>query len=211
MAEEAIKAVVMRNQFYRDSYRRVLLVLLLSVILNLGLGGVLYYMVSNPPKPQYFATSINGRITPLSPLDQPNQSDSAILQWANLAAISAYSYNFVNYRQELQAASGFFTPKGWQDFLKALQDSNTLDAVRAKKLIVSAVATQAPIILVKGILDGRYAWRVQMRLLATFQSASEFQQQSIIVTMLITRVSTLNNPRGIGIQQFIAQPATGGQ
>lgn len=210
MAEDALTAVVLRNNFYRDGQRKMILVLLVSMIANFLLAAILVYIITHPPAPKYFATSINGRITPLFPLNEPNQSDSAVLQWANQAAIAAFTYNFVNYRSELQASSGFFTADGWDQFLTALQQSNNLDAVKAKKLIVSAVATRAPIILQKGILNERYAWRVQMPILVTYQSASEFSQQNNVVTMLITRVSTLNSPRGIGISQFVVGPASGG-
>jgi len=210
MAEDALTSVVLRNNFYRDGQRKMILILLVSMIANFVLASMLVYLVTHPPAPKYFATSINGRITPLFPLNEPNQSDSAVLQWANQAAIAAFTYNFVNYRTELQASSGFFTADGWDQFLNALQQSNNLDAVKAKKLIVSAVATRAPIILQKGLLNGTYAWRVQMPILVTYQSASEFSQQNNVVTMLITRVSTLNSPRGIGISQFVVGPASGG-
>ena len=209
MAGEALETVVIRNEFYRHSYHRVLLALLMALIVNFALGGVLVYLLTHPPQPKYFATSINGRITPLTPLNVPNQSESAVLQWANQAAVAAYTYNFVNYRQELQAASEFFTPDGWRDFQNALSSSNNLASVRAKKLVVSAVATRAPIVLQKGRLGDRYAWRVQMPILVTFQSASEFSQQRNVVTMLITRISSLNSPRGIGIAQFVVEPASG--
>ncbi len=210
MAEDALTAVALRNQFYKDSQRKVILALLIAILANFILGFMLVYVLTHPPAPKYFATSINGRITPLFPLDEPNQSDSAVLQWANQAAIASFTYNFVNYRDELQASSGFFTADGWTQFLNALQQSNNLDAVKAKKLIVSAVATRAPIILQKGVLNGVYSWRVQMPILVTYQSASEFTQQNNVVTMLITRVSTLNSPRGIGIEQFVVGPASGG-
>ena len=210
MAEDALTAVTLRNNFYRDGQRKMILVLLVSMAANFVLASTLVYVFTHPPAPQYFATSINGRITPLFPLNEPNQSDSAVLQWANQAAIAAFSYNFVNYRNELQASSGFFTSEGWRQFLGALQESNNLEAVKAKKLIVSAVATRAPIILQKGLLNGRYAWRIQMPILVTYQSASEFSQQNNVVTMLITRVSTLNSPRGVGIAQFVVGPAGGG-
>lgn len=210
MAEDALAVVTLRNEFYKDSQRKVILALLIAILINVVLGSLLVYMITHPPAPKYFATSINGRITPLFPLNEPNQSDSAVLQWANQAAIAAFTYNFVNYRDELQASSGFFTAEGWDQFLNALQQSNNLDAVKAKKLIVSAVATRAPIILQKGPLNGVYSWRVQMPILVTYQSASEFTQQNNVVTMLITRVSTLNSPRGIGISQFVVGPATGG-
>lgn len=210
MPEDALIAVAMRNNFYRDGQRKVMVVLLFSILCNLVLAGILTYVITHPPAPKYFATSISGRITPLFSLDEPNQSDSAVLQWANQAAIAAFSYNFVNYRTELQASSGFFTAEGWDQFLKALDESNNLVAVKAKKLIVSAVATKAPVILQKGLLNGVYAWRVQMPLLVTYQSASEFSQQNNVVTILISRVSTLNSPRGIGISQFVVGPAGGG-
>ncbi|KTC82365.1 type IVB secretion system apparatus protein IcmL/DotI [Legionella sp. PATHC035] len=210
MAEDSLTVVALRNKFYKDSQRKVMLALLIALIINIVLAALLVYMITHPPAPKYFATSINGRITPLFPLNEPNQSDSAVLQWANQAAIAAFTYNFVNYRDELQASSGFFTPEGWDQFLSALQQSNNLDAVKAKKLIVSAVATRAPIILQKGVLNGNFSWRVQMPILVTYQSASEFTQQNNVVTMLITRVSTLNSPRGIGISQFVVGPATGG-
>jgi intracellular multiplication protein IcmL len=210
MADDALEQVNLRNQFYKDKHVTILLVLLLSIIVNIILGVSMFYIFTHPPAPRYFATSINGRITPLFPLNEPNQSDSAVLQWANQAAIAAFTYNFVNYRDELQASSGFFTPEGWDQFLSALQNSNNLDAVKAKKLIVSAVATRAPVILQKGVLNGSFSWRVQMPILVTYQSASEFTQQNNVVTMLISRVSTLNSPRGIGISQFVVGPASGG-
>lgn len=210
MAEDALNVVAMRNNFYRDGQRRLVTGLLITLAVNIIMAILLYYVITHPPAPTYFATSISGRITPLYPLDQPNQSDSAVLQWANQAAIASFTYNFVNYRDELQSASGFFTSNGWQQFLDALQQSNNLEAVKAKKLIVSAVATRAPIILQKGMLNGRYSWRIQMPLLVTYQSASEFSQQNNVVTMLITRISTLNSPRGIGISQFVVGPASGG-
>lgn len=210
MAEDALAVVALRNDFYRDSYRKVMIILLISVLLNVGLGGILYYLVSHPPMPKYFATSINGRITPIVAMNEPNQSDSAIAQWANQAAIASFTYNFVNYRAELESASEFFTAEGWQTFMQALESSNNLAAVQTKKLIVSAVATGAPVILQKGELNGRYSWRVQMPLLATYQSASQFTQSNYVVTMLIQRVSTLNNPRGIGISQIIVGPSGGG-
>jgi intracellular multiplication protein IcmL len=209
MAEDMIEKVLLRNEYYRDGQRRIVIALMVSLMINVLMSLLLGYIFTHPPMPKYFATSVNGRITPLFPLDEPNQSDSAVLQWANQAAIASFTYNFVNYREELQASSGFFTAEGWQQFLDALQQSNNLAAVQAKKLIVSAVATRAPIILQKGILNGRFSWRVQMPILVTYQSASEFTQQNNVVTILITRVSTLNSPRGIGIAQFVVAPATG--
>lgn len=210
MVEDALTKVALRNSFYRDGQRKIMFVLLISMLGNFILCASIAYILTHPPAPKYFATSINGRITPLVALNMPNQADSAILQWSNQAAIAAFTYNFVNYRTELVAASGFFTEEGWAQFINALGSSNNLDAVKAKKLVVSAVATSSPVILQKGVLNGRYSWRIQMPILVTYQSASEFSQQNLNVTMLVTRVDTLNSPRGIGIAQFISAPSGSG-
>ncbi|MGE3919446.1 MAG: type IVB secretion system apparatus protein IcmL/DotI [Gammaproteobacteria bacterium] len=204
MADDALELVRLRNDFYRDNYRKIVGILLFAIVIVFILAGALVYQISHPPTPKYFATDIQGRMIRLTPLDQPNLSQSALLQWANLAAVAAFTYNFVNYRQELEAASEFFTPDGWQNFISELQSSNNLKAVIDKKLVVSAVATGAPVILQQGVLDGRYAWRVQMPILVSYQSASQITQQNLVVTMLIIRISTLNSARGIGIEQFVA-------
>ncbi len=201
--------VVTRNEYYRDGFHKIFLSLLVSVILNLLSAYSVYYVYQHPPEPVYFATSVNGRIMPLVPLNEPNSSDGVILQWANLATVAAYSYNFVTYRTELQSASDFFTAEGWSTFLDALKESNNLEAVISKKLVVTAVATRAPVILQKGVLSGRYSWRIQIPILVTYQSASEFSQQNLVVTMLVTRISTLNNPKGVGIAQFVSAPYSG--
>ena len=209
MKDDALQVVKLRNEFYRDNYRKVVAALLLSFFILLVLVAALFYIVSHPPAPRYFATSSDGRLAPLVPFSQPNLSNSAILEWSNTAAAAAYSYNFVNYRQALQQAADYFTPEGKQMFFTAIKNSNNLQAVISKKLIVSAVATGVPVILEQGILAGRYTWKVQIPMLITFQSASQFSQQSVTVTLLIVRISTLTSPRGIGIAQFIVSGGGG--
>ena len=122
--EDKLEVVRQRNEFYRDNYRRVLGILLIAILLIVGLMASLTYILTHPPAPQYFATDSTGHIIKLTPLDEPNLSKPALLEWASTAASAAFTYNAVNYRAELQAASEFFTPEGWQTFLKGLEESN---------------------------------------------------------------------------------------
>lgn len=203
MVDDVIEVVRSRNDFYRDNYRKVVIALLFCVFIIVTLVASIVYIITNPPEPRYFATTNDGRIMPLIPLEQPNLSDAALLQWANTAAISVYNYNFTDYRQRLQEASEYFTPDGWRAFLDALRASNNLNAVTEKKLVVTAVATKAPTVLERGILMGRYTWKVQLEMLVSYESPNQTVQQNLIVTMLIVRVPTLSSARGIGIAQFI--------
>lgn len=211
-ADDSLVLVGLRTQFYRDSYRKVVMVFLLSLIINIGLAGLFFYKLTHPPRPKYFPTSVNGRILPLKPLDQANQSPEAVLQWSTQAALAAYNYNYKTWRQDLQAASQFFTDRGWNNFQEALRSSRTIDAVVRRKWIVTAAATKAPVILNQAVLRGykepRMAWQIKLTMDVQFTGANDFVDRTFDVTMLVIRVSSLNAPRGIGIEQFVVEPVS---
>ncbi len=199
-----LAAISERNMFYRDSYRKVLLSLILSIFSIILLIGAIIYIVINPPKPRYFATYANGSLAQMVPLDQPNMSVSALLQWVSTAVISVNTFDFVNYRDQLQKASEYFTSDGWQAYLSALQGSRNLDAVIQKKLTVTAVATGAPVIVKAWLENGVVTWQIQLPVLITYQSASNFVPQNNIIILKVKRISTLLNPSGIGIEDYVA-------
>src|SRR5262249_35487839 len=143
-----------------------------------------------------------GKIIPIYSLSEPVVNTADLLQWATQAATAVFTYNFVNWRDELQQASENFTPEGWKNFQDALERARNLELILSKKLASSEVPTGASVVLEQGILGDRYAWKIQVPILITYESASYRTRQSVLVTMLVTRVSTLNNPKGIGISAF---------
>jgi intracellular multiplication protein IcmL len=173
-----------------------------SILANLIIFIWIFIIYANPLEPKYFSTSFNGEVKHLVAINEPNTSDYAILQWANIAAISAYTYDFVNFKSELKSTSQYFTENGWDAFVDAIDSSNNLQQVLSKKLIVNAVATNPPVILQKGLLNGVYSWRIQIPILVTYQAASGFNPQNVLVTMLVSRIPTLESYRGVGIEQF---------
>ena len=190
-----------RLQFFRfiRATNHLSVVVMGSIIANLVILLAIFVTYANPIQPEYYSTSFNNQTQHLVAIEEPNTSDYAILQWANIAIISAYSYDFQHYRDQLQKASAYFTEDGWSSFISAIQSSNNLNQVVAKKLIVNAVATSPPIILEKGELNGTYSWRIQMPILVTYQAASGFNPQNLLITILVSRVSTLESFKGIGI------------
>lgn len=205
---DPLEAVFLRNNFYKGAYRKILVGLVLSFICNILLAASYLYMLKNPELPVYFAVTINGRILPVYPLSEPNQSDVEALAWAKNAAMAAFTYNYSNYRREFQSSSDFFTAWGWTQFLNALKSSNNLDAIKEKKLVVSAQLGDSKQYQIKkqGIVKGHYAWQVKIPLIVTYQSTAVFTQERTLVTLLIIRQSTLNSPSGIGIEQFVVSP-----
>ncbi|MGE3318815.1 MAG: type IVB secretion system apparatus protein IcmL/DotI [Candidatus Berkiella sp.] len=204
----ALELIVLRNNFYRDNYRRLMLVCLGLICLT---GGLIYwglYERTHQPLPQYFATTYDGKLIPIIPLSEPGLTPNSLLQWATDAAQACYTFNFVNFRKALQDIRIYFTKSGYQYFLKALKDSNNLDAIQSKQLVVSAVPTGAPVILKKGIFNdgsptGVYSWTVQLPMQLEYRSSTDRFTQRILLTMLITRVSTLESPKGVAIASFV--------
>ena len=206
---DVLTAISERNNFYRDSYRKVLLSLILSIFSIILLVSAIIYIAVNPPKPRYFATYSNGSLAPMIPLDQPNMSVSSLLQWVTSSVVSVNTFDFVNYRDQLQKASEFFTAEGWQAYLTALQSSRNLDAVIQKKLTVTAVATGAPVIVRQWLENGVMTWQIQLPVLITYQSASNYVPQNNIIILKVQRISTLLSPNGIGIEDYVATNAKG--
>ncbi|MDF3055208.1 MAG: hypothetical protein K0Q74_1115 [Gammaproteobacteria bacterium] len=148
-------------------------------------------------------------IVQLNQLDAPVLSNAALLQWASDAAILAHTYDFANYREKFQAASKYFTAEAWREYQDVLKKSKNLETVVNKKLKVSAVATAAPVILDQGAVSGRYKWKVQLPILITYESVNTKITQPAEATMLITRVSASEAPKGIVVESiYMSEPPT---
>jgi intracellular multiplication protein IcmL len=206
--DDALVTIKNRNEFHRDGYRRAQKIIVgLSVALaamtavNAGLA----FVVARGPERTFFAATEDGRVIQLTPLNEPLLSDERVLAFAAEAAPGAHTFDFSNFRAELQESSKDFTTRGFQSFIKALETSGNLDAVVKRKLAVTAVPTQAPVIVARGLVNGVYTWRLQMPMLVTFQSASEVVKDDITVELTVVRRPTTESPKGIGIDQFVAR------
>ena len=204
MQNDALNVVKLRYEFYRDGYRSILGLVIISVIVNSMLAYSVYYMASNPQPARYFATSPDGHIIPIKPLNEAVYATAEILAWSTNLAITAYSYDYVNYRTDLQSLASSFTSEGWSNFLTALKGSRMLDTVMSQKLVMKAEPTGAPIVQQQGVLNHRYAWKITIPMLITLTGTNNNIQQIVKVDMLIQRVSLVNNPKGVAVSSFIA-------
>ena len=114
MKQDALELVVLRNEFYRQNYRRALMIFLVMVLSNILLVGAVYYLYNDRPEPVYFAVDEYGEITPFYALSDPVLSEIEIKDWSKSAVLQIYSYDFVNWRQQYQKISQLFTPRAGQ-------------------------------------------------------------------------------------------------
>lgn len=208
---DALKLVFERNQFYRRQYFLALGVFGLTLVVNFTLLFILYFVYKNPTAPIYFATNNVGQLIDIEPVTKPNMSQEETVNWAIQAVESAYSYDFINYRRELQSSQKYFTDYGWRNFMTAFKASNNLSAVTTRRLIVTAKVIESPKVLAEGILSGAYAWKFEMPVLVTYWNPPYDEQSKILnpltVTVIVQRQSVLQSYRGLGVVQMIGQLA----
>ena len=190
------------NEFYRDNYRRVMKMLSFMVVVCAILSSVLAWISYDRKQPPYYASITTGEVIPMHSLSEPVVTTDFVLRWSELATRQVYNLDFATYQQQLAKVQPLFTPNGWEKLLMAFKSSGLLDELVGSRLVISSVVTGPPVILARSVMDGRFTWRIQMRLLITYTSASETRQSEAIVTMAVQRVSTLDAAQGIQIIDF---------
>lgn len=202
-----LEVVTERHDFYRDGYRRMQMISLISAGASLAailLAGV---AVFSKPEPKYFATDPQGKLTPIVPLNRPLHTEGAVLGWANEAVMQTFALDFVHYQRTLNMARNHFTEEGWDRFLTALNDSGLGHAMRENKQVLSMTPTDAPVVVAQGLMRGVYTWKIKMPYLLTFSNNTTSRSQKVKINMTVIRVPTTDNPKGLGIQQLIMEDA----
>ena len=208
-SQDPLVMVFERNAFYRRQYFLALLVFALSLSVIIVLSSMLYYVIRNPVKPLFFATDSVGRLIDVVPTSEPNMTTDDVIKWATQAVEAAYSYDYVNYRAQLQATQKYFSDYGWEKYMAALTASNNLVALKDRQMIITATVVSQPTVLTQGLLAGAYAWKLEMPLLVTYwlppyDDNSKFSN-AIDITIIVRRQPILQSNKGLGILQIIGK------
>jgi intracellular multiplication protein IcmL len=210
--KDALVMVLERNIFYKRLHYLVLAALALSIMVIGILTWIVLFLLSNPSHPLYFATDHVGRLVHIVPVNIPNMKNEDVMAWSIEAVQSAYSYDYINYRAQLQNAQKYFTNYGWSKYMSALSASNNLLALTQRKMIVLANVVGTPKILTEGRLSGAYAWKIQMPVLVTYfyppyDDKSQFSN-ALQVNLIVQRQLALQGYKGLGIVQLIGSIAS---
>lgn len=203
---KGLGAVVVRNEFYRDGYRKLVTIAQIQAVVIIGLVLAMFYVISvNQPENRYFATTDDGRLVPMVALNEPNLSTPALMSWTAQAATEVMTFGFNDYRRRLQEASRNFTKVGWASFTTALEKSRIIESVEANQQVVTAAPRSAPVLVSEGLVNGRYQWQIELPMIVTYQAGATTRADNLLVTLLVVRVSKLESPNGVGIEQWVAQ------
>ena len=152
----AIRQAVNLLAFHRDQHhgwRRAAAWLLVCNALTLAvfagylaLHSTVYITVAATP---------DGRLVPLTPLDEPIMSDAALRNWTVAAVTEAFTLGHHDWRLRLSSVRESFTDEGYESFLAGLDESLFLDRLRDNLQVASAVAQGAPVVTETRYFQGR--------------------------------------------------------
>lgn len=203
--KDAVATVLGRNAFYRDGYRLLLRISVIQgLIIVLLSGAIIAMLLTMEARYIYFATTTDGRIINIVPLNEPYRSRAEVVTWAAKKAQEVMRFGFSDYRQRLQESANNFTPTGWESFTKALKEARILEAVEARKLTVTLDIEAAPEVRRQFLRGGVYTWDLLTPITIKFDGADPPSSIRAKLILRIVRVSTLQNPDGISIEQWVA-------
>lgn len=203
---DALCMVYLRNAFYKRKCYFALGIMVLSIIVIAVLIGMIGYLIKTPTEPRYFIADKVGRLIPAISLQEPNMSLENVMAWTTEAVESAYSYDYINYHEQMQHAQIYFSEYGWRNYMKGLKDSGNMVALSERKLAILAKVIGKPKLLVQGLLGSTYAWKFEIYLLVTYYPApydekSKFQNP-LLLTVIVNRQNLLSSYKGLGIVQM---------
>lgn len=190
------------NEFYRNHFHKIMVGVISCIFFMLAMVIVLLFQIHYRPIPSFVAMSSNDQKMPLISYGDPNLLSSTLIKWATKAAVTAYTYDFYNYPRQLEMARPYFTEGGWTSYSKSMQ--SVIKTITTNKLFVNGVVSAPPVISNQGSLGGyERVWRIQIPFLVTYQGAENTQNANYMVTLMVVKVPTTENPAAIAIDQFV--------
>jgi hypothetical protein len=163
-----------------------------------------YQVLQVKAPPQYIQLTEDGRIFPLTPLSKSNISDGDMIRFASDSVKWINTYDYMNWRDQLQAQASRFTEGGWTAYLDLLTSRDTLTAVENRRMVVTSTMTGPAQIEKQGTVaeSNRYTWIVKVPVAVRYTPSAESSQplnQEGVVTLYIVRVPLATNQRGYAI------------
>lgn len=181
--------------------------IIFSLLSALIMSYCMYKSSKIPPRPTFAVESEKGYINkePLKivTLPVPHQSLKNVSGWLLTALNTIYGVGFDNIDEKVDSASYYFTSEGYNSYLKALESSGFKADIVRKKLKITLLATQDPVLINGGSTGNLEFWRLRVPVLISYLGGREIVTTQKMVEALIIRVPAYENEKGLAISEFI--------
>lgn len=184
-----------------------------SIVLTFAAMLIMSYCIYQsskiPPRPTFSIKAENGYITSenqvkeIITLPVPHQSLKNVSGWLLTALNTIYGVGFDNIDEKVKSASYYFTPQGYASYLKALETSGFKEDIIRKKLKITLLATQDPVLINGDVYGDIEFWRLRVPVLISYLGGREIVTSQRMIEVLIVRVPSYKNEKGLAISEFI--------
>lgn len=204
MADEELQVIRLRNDFYRDGFKKMIFALGTLITAVILLIATSVYLFVDKPLPVTFATDDDWRILPPVPIDKPYLSDANLLQWISETFSTIFSFDFLTYEKKRGANQLYFTDNGWKKYNEFLTNNLPNNSVQTSKAVITGVPNGGPSIRNQGILPAKkYAWLIRIPIKIDYIGYNRSFSQIFEFQALVVRTPTLDNLSGVAIDDLI--------
>jgi intracellular multiplication protein IcmL len=196
-----LRRTLNRHEFYRDSYRRLMWLVLVSLVANIVLILLVVSFAGKHGRWYFYASTRDGQLLTLQQSRAPNLSDSAVLSWVNRVIPQIYTMNFLNYREVLNQKQKYFSLEGWGSFLRSF--SPTITQIQQGQYDVHAAPSDVPVVTEKGVFQGKNMWQVQIPLIVSYQHGADEATQNVVWSVLLQQQDNTKSDQLLAITQVV--------
>ena len=179
--------------------------------LTLGMGVMLCvsiardaYVWANPVQPRYFFVDGKNPPHPVVSLDSPIVDDTELLEWSVKAILAPYNVDYMNYAEQLNAASRRFTLSGWNTFAHSYISQGNFDELKRARLLCHAQSQRAAVIHQTSYKQGALAYDIQVPILQTCENVNQTSPNRLLITATVIRTNSDDHPDGLAVNQLVA-------
>jgi intracellular multiplication protein IcmL len=195
-----------KSQSYQSSVKNLVRVIMFQGICILALTVILLYCITEVrPQDPYYAETIEGLRMPLVGLGDPNVNTEALMTWVEQAAVDVLTFGFNDIDARFAISRQHFSPEGWASFHEAMKNSQLLKNLLSFQQIITSIPAEPARLLSSGLVNGKFGWIAQVPVIMTIRAGSESTSKKITVRMIVVKMPTLDNPRGVGIEKWISK------
>ncbi len=165
-----------------------------------------------PPAELYAVKKVNGgysienaEFVPIT-LPTAHNTFKNVSAWLKEAITETYSFNFLDYQEKLKSVEGYFTPEGYTSYLNAIETSGLVQEISGKKMNISIITLDEPIMINSGEFQNTEFWRFRTRVLVSYSAGSTPKEVKYIVEILIKKVPSYVNPKSLSIHEYNMRP-----
>lgn len=202
-------AMVLRREWAMDRYKAgCVRFLAVAALLALSVVGNVAHLGDRRDN-VYLVADEDGRLVDMVPISRPNMADEDVAAWTVSAITDLMSFDFANYRGQLQDARYDLTGRGWRSFEEMLSDgaSGIATAVLRNKFVVTTVPTGPARVAEKGVLTtergSRFVWTVEVPVLLSYRSDRREIETDLMMRVTVIRMPEFVHEDGLGIRAVV--------